>query len=444
MIVIAVSLLVEGFSDYKRHLNDHETNNADCVILRRSDELEAEEGAERDKNICKGKDVVVNMNKTYLFDMVKSMHRKDTDSSDGASTVRVAFQKVQRKDIRQGHFVLVKNREMVPADMVLLASSNDQGGAYIETSSIDGETNLKLRISPHLPKAVIQALREGSPMESITEEIEREKDSPPDVAEKQIETIDYATKRLTKFSYLGQPDGASVMAHPSMKDNQNANTANGVVLSATVSADEEDWGTGKRKLGQIIREGFTKRAEHMRRPSDAHEDVAVPDQNYITTLTTEPPNASVHTFSGKLTFPPYEDGGPCYELPLGADHVLLRGAVIRNTEWIIGLAFFTGPDTKLVQNSFETPSKFSQLDRLINKTVVAILVVMILCIVYLATFAIAANNGSFERLFYAGFNTNNAELWPYFPEGSITTPPKWETQTWNWVQYFLLYITVSL
>ena len=76
-VVISVSLLVEGFSDYKRHQNDHETNNAKCVILRRADELEAEKAdskkkqpypIERDEHICKGKDVAVDMNKMYAID----------------------------------------------------------------------------------------------------------------------------------------------------------------------------------------------------------------------------------------------------------------------------------------------------------------------------------------------------------------------------------------
>ena len=163
VLVISVSLLVEGFSDYKRHLNDHETNNAPCVILRRSDELEADTDATRDMNIYKGKDVVVDMNKSYAVeaDLDQTVTLQPANPTDPSSIVRVAFQKVRRKEIRQGHFVLVKNREMVPADIVLLASSNDQGGAYIETSSIDGETNLKLRMRPSLPKSVIKALRDG-------------------------------------------------------------------------------------------------------------------------------------------------------------------------------------------------------------------------------------------------------------------------------------------
>jgi hypothetical protein len=47
---------------------------------------------------------------------------------------------------------------MAPADVLLLASSNDQGSAYIQMSSIEGETNLKLHISPRLPKHVMEQL----------------------------------------------------------------------------------------------------------------------------------------------------------------------------------------------------------------------------------------------------------------------------------------------
>jgi hypothetical protein len=67
-VVIMVSLLVEGSSDYKRHQNDHETNNAGCVILCRSDELDADPAiGERDETICRGKDVLVDMGKLYTI-----------------------------------------------------------------------------------------------------------------------------------------------------------------------------------------------------------------------------------------------------------------------------------------------------------------------------------------------------------------------------------------
>lgn len=44
-----------------------------------------------------------------------------------------------------GDIVRVENNQMFPADMALLSSSEALGIAYIETSNLDGETNLKIR-----------------------------------------------------------------------------------------------------------------------------------------------------------------------------------------------------------------------------------------------------------------------------------------------------------
>lgn len=60
------------------------------------------------------------------------------DSSEPPSWQETTWQKVHVGDI-----VLLKNSESIPCDLVLLTSSNEDHGAFIETKNLDGETNLK-------------------------------------------------------------------------------------------------------------------------------------------------------------------------------------------------------------------------------------------------------------------------------------------------------------
>ena len=52
--------------------------------------------------------------------------------------------------------------------------------------------------------------------------------------------------------------------------------------------------------------------------------------------------------------------------------VFLRGTVLRNTRWAIGVVLFTGEDTKIVLNSGATPSKRSRVERQMNPQVYVI------------------------------------------------------------------------
>uniref|UniRef100_A0A8D0R8N9 Phospholipid-transporting ATPase n=1 Tax=Sus scrofa TaxID=9823 RepID=A0A8D0R8N9_PIG len=73
----------------------------------------------------------------------------------------------------------------------------------------------------------------------------------------------------------------------------------------------------------------------------------------------ESPNNKLDRFTGVLTY-----RGEDYILD--HDRLILRGCVIRNTDWCYGLVIFTGPDTKLMQNSGKSTFKRTHIDHLMN------------------------------------------------------------------------------
>lgn len=79
-----------------------------------------------------------------------------TNSEEDAPTASRSFQNrpsadvfVQSisKDIRVGDFILLRNGDSLPADALLLSTSDKQGTCFVETKDLDGETNLKARSS---------------------------------------------------------------------------------------------------------------------------------------------------------------------------------------------------------------------------------------------------------------------------------------------------------
>lgn len=284
--VVSVSLINEALTDLQRHQSDGRTNNATCSVI--------VEGAGETTGITTVRTTVPRHSRTGSMsfeDGHAGQHLKATKS----------------KDIKPGCFILVQNREQVPADCILVGSSNSDHAAYVETSSIDGETNLKIKSTP----------------------------------------------------------------------------------------------VGVIQMDDIFVAGST--------------------------IAVEPPNASVNTFSGTVNPP---DGDP---INVDEDGFLVRGSVLRNTDWAIGLVCYTGSDTKLVKNSRKAPSKLSNLDRLVNRAIVMVLLILAVTVTICASASTGVNTKEF-----------NANAW-YLHDVAITSPPSelpGTVEYVNWIQTWFTYLTI--
>lgn len=99
------------------------------------------------------------------------------------------------------------------------------------------------------------------------------------------------------------------------------------------------------------------------------------------TIECETPNASIYTFQGVMTF--QDNNGEDREISLESDNLCLRGSSLRNTEWVIGIAVFTGHDTKVMMNSAKSLPKFSKIEKITQiYIVVSIILQGILCLVF--------------------------------------------------------------
>ncbi|XP_033829471.1 phospholipid-transporting ATPase IA isoform X2 [Periophthalmus magnuspinnatus] len=180
-------------------------------------------------------------------EIIEDLKRHNADSVVNKKECQVlrngAWEIVHWEKVAVGEVVRAANGDHLPADLVILSSSEPQGMCYIETSNLDGETNLKIR----------QGLQ--------------------------------------------------------------------------VTADRKEIDSLMRLSGR---------------------------------MECESPNRHLYEFVGNIRL----DGHST--VPLGPDQILLRGAQLRNTQWVHGVVVYTGHDTKLMQNSTRPPLKLSNVERITN------------------------------------------------------------------------------
>ncbi|XP_022440111.1 phospholipid-transporting ATPase IC isoform X1 [Monodon monoceros] len=196
---------------------------------------------------------------TAIKDLVDDVARHKMDNEINNRTCEVIkdgrFKIAKWKEIQVGDVIRLKKNDFIPADILLLSSSEPNSLCYVETAELDGETNLKFKMALEITHQYLQK-------------------------ETSLATFD----------------------------------------------------------------GF---------------------------IECEEPNNRLDKFTGTLFW-------RNTSFPLDADKILLRGCVIRNTDFCHGLVIFAGADTKIMKNSGKTRFKRTKIDYLMNYMVYTIFVVLIL------------------------------------------------------------------
>jgi len=173
------------------------------------------------------------------------------------------FEPIHWKNVSVGSLVKIKKNEEVPADVLLMSTSHSQNLAFIQTTNLDGETNLKPKRSITIPNNALKDLHS---------------------------------------------------------------------LKMKISC--------------------------------------------------QPPNASLYTFCGNYSVNFSET-----IYPMDISNLLLRGSRLRNTEEALGVVIYTGPDTKSVRNMMKPPFKRARMETIINKLIIFLLIVDIICCVVSASYS---------------------------------------------------------
>ncbi|KAJ1652243.1 hypothetical protein IWQ61_007376 [Dispira simplex] len=214
-------------------------------------------------------------------------------SDDDGRYHRPKFGESIWEELYVGDIILLRNNESVPADMVILSTSEDDGTCYIETMNLDGETNLKVRNCVQ-DTARIQTAKDCARLQAFI------KSDPPS-------------------SNLSSHFATMTVFENSLPDATRRSAREASVVDADPAT------------------GIPYHCEYRGHPED----------------------------------------GPRKILPITIKNMLLRGCVVRNTDFVIGIALFTGPESKIMLNSGETPSKRSRIERTMNYMVVANFVVVV-------------------------------------------------------------------
>lgn len=104
----------------------------------------------------------------------------------------------------------------------------------------------------------------------------------------------------------------------------------------------------------------------------------------------EAPNSSLYTYDATFHLSSSLPGAAPTKIPVGPNQMLLRGAQLRNTEWVYGIVVNAGHETKLMRNatyvyrsylklmSRDAPVKRTAVERQVNTQILYLFILLLI------------------------------------------------------------------
>ena len=148
LFFVLLTVVKEGYDDYKRHRLDKVENAGLATVLRTVGD--GHRIAERQRR----RDMLGTWAKRLLkrngadTRSIAEGRRRVLGGVEGEPTMGFQWTHVQWRDVQVGDIVKLARDDDVPADLLLLHADGEGGLAYVETMALDGETNLKSKQVP--------------------------------------------------------------------------------------------------------------------------------------------------------------------------------------------------------------------------------------------------------------------------------------------------------